>query len=201
GYTRRGQMGETLWLPGEWHEAKGLADQGLCTDGWLHFYADPLLAVFHAPWHGQPEYGRYRLWECEVDGEVRHDGLIKSGARRLRVVREIGVPVVTTINCVAYSVLCAMSVCDAPGWVRWAERWLSGVDRTHDAARAAAWDPARDAAWAAAGAAAQATRAATRAAADAARAAADAAWAAADAARATAEVDLLLFALAAMEVT
>lgn len=135
GYTRRGQTGEALWIPGEWHEAKP-GDGELCSDQWIHCYADPLLAVLHNPTHA--DIKSPRMWECEIDGAVKHDGLMKSGVKRLRVVRGIPVPVVTLDQRIAYAIYCAMSVYDNPDWLKWAEGWLSGEDRTAYAAYAAA---------------------------------------------------------------
>ena len=134
GYTRRDSTGETLWRIGEWHEAKP-GDDTLCTDKWIHCYAHPLLAVLHNPAHANIE--NPRMWECEVDGDVKHDGLMKSGTKRLRVIKEIIVPVVTNDQRIAYAIYCAMSVYGDPDWIKWADGWLSGEDRSANAAYAA----------------------------------------------------------------
>ncbi|KKL58315.1 hypothetical protein LCGC14_2226540, partial [marine sediment metagenome] len=42
--------GKTQWGPGIEHAASGKGP--LCTEGWLHAYTDPLLAVLLNPIHG-----------------------------------------------------------------------------------------------------------------------------------------------------
>ena len=37
------------WQIGQWHETSGEGE--LCTEGWLHCYTSPLLAVLHNPIH------------------------------------------------------------------------------------------------------------------------------------------------------
>ena len=175
------------WAPGEWHESPGTG--GLCSAGWLHWYHDPLLAVLMDPIHAA--FGpTARLWEAEADGEVRDDHGLKGGSTRLRLVREIPLPVVTAEQRVRFAIFCAQAIIGdrCPAWSAWAERWLSGEDRTAAAAeaaeaRAAAVAAAAEAAEAAeaAVAAATAAAAAVRAAEVAAEAAVGAAWAAAEA--------------------
>ncbi len=160
------------------HEAPGRGD--LCTSGWIHVYDDPLLAVLHAPIHVS-DFNGYRLWECECSGETKADEQMKRGVQRCTTVREIPLPEVTTRQRVRYGILCAMEVCLDKAWRTWAEKWLSGENRTSadaaSAARAAGAEAERaaadaaEAAWAAADAA-EAAWAAARAAARAARAAA-----------------------------
>ena len=174
--TRAGHDNETLWGVGVEHSAKGDAEQDLCSDGWLHAYTDPLLAVFLNPIHA--DINNPVLWEAE--GEVGKSDGCKVGCRTLRTVRIIPLPKVTTEQRVKFAILCAKQVCKDEKWNAWADAWLSGEDRSSKAAEAAeAAGAAADAAYAAAYAAARAARAAAwRAAARAAEAAADAADAA-----------------------
>src|SRR5574343_327403 len=148
GYTRRGKSNETKWGPGVTHTANGTG--GLCTDGVIHSYASPLLAVLMNPIHMDIESPR--LWEAECDSLVEDDGM-KGGSRSLTTIREIDVPEVTTEQRVRFAILCALEVYSEPGFVTWANAWLDGIDRSKAAA----------AAWAAA-AAARAAEAAARAA-------------------------------------
>ena len=138
------------WIVGEWRETPGTGD--LCSAGWLHWYADPLLAVLLDPIHGNLG-PTARLWEAEADGECRDDCGIKGGSIRLRLVRELPLPVVTTEQRVKFGILCAQAVVGnhCPAWSAWADRWLSGEDRSAEAAWAAwTWAAAAgDAAWAA----------------------------------------------------
>jgi len=173
----RTTCGGTRWLLGVWRESPGEGD--LCTDGWLHCYSHPLLAALLDPVNGN--FGNYaKLWEAEAGGRSLDDHGRKLGVERLRIVREMDLPVVPAEARVRWAILCAMEVYTDEAWMRWADAWLSGEDRSGaDAAAAAA---AADAA-ASDAAAAAADAAAAAAAADAARAAASDA-AAADAAAA-----------------
>jgi len=199
-YTRQGQPGETLWRPQEWHRATGPLDGPLCSNSWIHVYADPLLAVLHNPIHGNYQPDTMRLWVCEVGGPYKHDDLMKSGVRRCRVVEEMPMPNVTIINRVAYGILCAMSCYRAPEFTVWAEAWLSG-SRTQAAARAAvARAAAARAAEARAAEAAAWAEARAAAAWSAAWSAAAAVWSAEAAARAAGDIDLISCAECAMTI-
>jgi hypothetical protein len=178
GQTRNG----TQWGPGVSHSGTGKG--GLCGPGWIHAYEHPLVAVLMNPIHAN--FQTPRLWEAEGEIAIR-DCQLKCGCKTLTTVREIPLPAVTTEMRVRFAILCAKEVCAYPAWNAWADRWLSGEDRTQAAARAA--EAAREAR------AARAARAAAWAAAWAARAAASAwaedaasAWAAEDAASAAMEV-------------
>ena len=175
------------WVPNEWRETSGTG--GLCSQGWLHWYSDPLVGVFLDPAHAG--FGSTaRLWESEADGAMLDDHGLKGGSTRLRLVREIPLPVVTIEQRIRFGIFCAQeNVGDrCPAWSTWAARWLSGEDRSEAAAEAAraaagaaraAW-AARAAAWAAVAVAKEAARAAW--------AATEVAWAVAWAAWAATEV-------------
>ena len=126
-----------------WKEATGNPLQDLCSDAWLHCYDSPLVAILHNPVH--VDIGNPRLFEVEVAGETKNDNGMKRGFRRMRLVKELSTPVITTIQRAAYGILCAKQVCTDPGFAIWADRWLSGENRAARAAEAAVW-----AAWAAA---------------------------------------------------
>jgi len=195
--TRNG----TQWGPSVMHKAPGRGD--LCTDGWIHYYRDPMLAVMMDPAHGN--FGeKAHMWTVTVSGKRKHEP-DKSGAQCVRTVERIDMPVVTRTQRQAFGILAAREVYaqwstrDTDGkWWLWSERWLSGEDRSTEAAAreaaareaavwAAVWAAAAWAAWAAreaaraavAARAAEAARAAARAAAEAAEAAWEAAWVAA----------------------
>jgi hypothetical protein len=180
--------GDTQWGEGVRHEAKGTNSE-LCSDGWIHWYHDPLLAVLHDPIHG--EFGtEAHLWEAKTDGGIREEGRMKGGSKGLTTLRRIDLPTVTTEQRVRYAILCARQVRQDAAWNAWADRWLSGEDRTAEAARAAGAEAARAAAAARSSRAPAAARAAARAAWEAAAGAAaeaavaEAAWAAGAAAEA-----------------
>lgn len=119
----------TKWEIGVWKETDGSGD--MCGLGWLHCYDDPLLAVLHNPIHA--DIDNPRLWEIEVDGERKTDGL-KSAYTRMRLVEEIPLPDITMTQRVAYAILCAKEVCTDTTWNAWADNWLSGKYQPAEAA-------------------------------------------------------------------
>jgi hypothetical protein len=149
--TGNGQTrGGTQWGPGVSHSGTGEGE--LCGPGWIHAYEHPLIAVLMNPIHAN--FQTPRLWEAEGEVGLR-DGQLKCGCKTLTTVREIPLPAVTTEMRVRFAILCAKEVCACLSWNAWADRWLSGEDRSEAAAGAAAEaasTPAR-AAQAAAGAA------------------------------------------------
>jgi hypothetical protein len=169
---------DTQWGPGVSHSGTGEGE--LCGPGWIHAYEHPLVAVLMIPIHAH--FPNPRLWEAEGEIAIR-DGQLKCGCKTLTTVREIPLPAVTTEMRVRFAILCAKEVCGADlPWNAWADKWLSGGDRTQ-AAASAAW------AWAASASAARASASAraAEAAYAAEDAAEDAAWAAREAAAWAAE--------------
>ena len=175
---------ETQWAINEWQIAAG--EGKLCSRGWLHGYEHPLLAVLLNPIHANIE--NPRLFAIEVGDRIKEDKGLKFGSNKMRLTHELELPQVTLEQRIKFGILCALEVCQDAAFVTWATGWLSGADRSKeaaaDAAKAAAAAAAADnAAWAAADAARAADAAAYWAdAADAAdKAAYYAAWAASDA--------------------
>ena len=164
---------DTQWGPGVSHSGTGQGE--LCGPGWIHAYEHPLVAVLLNPIHANIQ--NPRLWEAEGEIAIR-DGQIKCGCKTLTTVREIPIPAVTTEMRVRFGILCAKEVCACSAWNAWADRWLSGEDRTQAAAeRARAAGAAAAEAWAAQAAAAWAAQATEAAEATEAAAAWAAAWA------------------------
>jgi hypothetical protein len=188
------------WTVGEWCEAPGTGV--LCTNGWLHWYHSPELALLLNPIHA--DIKDPRLFVAEASGAMRDDLGLKGGSTKLRIVQEIQYVAPTTEQRVKFAILCASAVCRDKSFIKWANGWLDGSDRSCGAAAAAA-----DAADAAASNAAASNAAAARAAAKAAYYAADAAYSnananaayyAADAANAAGiKLDLAAIAKLAME--
>lgn len=137
----------TQWGEGVTHTASGKGK--LCGPGWLHAYTDPLLAVLLNPIHAN--FSNPRLWEAEGEVGATDFGL-KVGTTRLTTIREIPLPDVTSNQISRFAILCARRVCRDEAWNRWADKWLSGEDRSAAAAGRAAWPAARSpaaAAWSA----------------------------------------------------
>jgi len=124
------------WVVGEWVQAPGELDQSLCSDAWIHFYDDPLLAVFFNPIHA--DIDNPRLWEMEIDGDTKMDAT-KGGARRARLVRELPLSLITPTQRVEIGIRCVQGLHSEPNFVIWAENWLNGTNRTKTAAAQAAW--------------------------------------------------------------
>ena len=147
---RDGQTwGGTQWGPGVSHSGTGKGE--LCGPGWIHAYEHPLIAVLMNPIHAR--FKNPRLWEAEGEVGLRN-GQLKCGCKTLTTIREIPLPAVTTEMRVRFAILCAKEVCADLPWNAWADRWLSGEDRSEAAdAAAAAWSAraarARAAAWSA----------------------------------------------------
>lgn len=186
------------WVPGEWRMTDGSGE--LCGPGWLHGYHHPLLAAFLNPIHAN--IMNPRLWAVETDGLFRDDNGLKFGTTKMRLVEELEMPEVTTTQRVAFAILCAKEVCRDAAWNSWADRWLSGEDRSVESAYAtiyAAWKAASAAR--AASAASAAWKAAFNAAYYAAwKAASNAAYSALDAAQDTnGKLDLIAIAQKAMQ--
>ena len=126
----------------------------ICGPGWIHTYADPLLAVLLNPIHANIK--RLRLFRVEASGQSYQDYGLKAGYTSVRLIEELPVPVVSTATRVRFGLYCALTVSCHKKFVHWATRWLSGIDRNEEAAAAesqagavrAAWE-AWSAAWAA----------------------------------------------------
>jgi len=111
----------------------------LCSEGWIHAYEHPLLAVLHNPIHGNYDPKTMHLWECKTtDKKPKRDGQLKLGVRNLTTIKQISIPAITITQRISYGILCAKEVCTEAVWNKWADNWLSGKDRTEAAAWVAA---------------------------------------------------------------
>lgn len=124
----------TQWGENVRHEVVGNG-QRLCSDGWIHFYQHPLLAVLLNPLHAN--FDDPILWEGITDGELLHESL-KSGAKGFTTQKQIPLPKITTNQKIAFAILCAKKVCSSNVWNTWADNWLNNIDRNYAAAYNAA---------------------------------------------------------------
>lgn len=145
GRTRVGYDNETQWGENVTHTTSGEGELG--GPGWLHYYTHPLLAVLLNSIHA--EIVDPALWECHAAGKIKEDRGLKCGCTSLTTLRRIPLPVVTTAQRVRFAILCARQVHRNKDWLKWADKWLSGEDRSGVAARAAAYSAAYPAARAA----------------------------------------------------
>ena len=198
---------DTQW--GEGIKRRAFGKGPIYGSGWIHAYTHPLLAVLLNPGHA--DIKNPIVWEAHGVVGIEDYGL-RVGCRRLKTIKIISMPEVTTEQRVRFGILCTLEVCTEPSFVSWAHKWLSGEDRSEKAAEAAvnaateaaewaaraARDAAKEAAFAVNAAAALAAAYAAVWAARAARAAADAAyWAAWWAARSGKNIDLIALAIQA----
>jgi hypothetical protein len=93
-----------------------------------------------------------RAWVFEPEGEVVSDGT-KSGCNTGTTVAEVNLPDVTSEQRVEVAIRCVLELCPHESWVVWAEKWLSGEDRSRSAADDAAARAVAGREWAAAEAA------------------------------------------------
>jgi len=134
--TRKGKTNETTWKIGKTVTAKGAPKQPLCSDGWLHCYDSPELAAILNPVHADIE--NPRLLAVETHGRGLSDRGLKRGYRAMKPVREMDVPNPTPEHRVRFAISCGKAVYKNPAWNEWADKWLSGEDRTFHAAHVAA---------------------------------------------------------------
>ncbi|KKL16290.1 hypothetical protein LCGC14_2497050 [marine sediment metagenome] len=180
GRTRAGFDNETQWGENITRKAEGKG-QELCTDKVIHAYTDPYLAVFFNPIGGDYNTKTMQLWEAK--GRVVVKASDKVGCKQLTTIKKIPIPILTIEQRAEIAIRCAVLVYKETSFLKWANEWLDGTDRSGAAAGAAAGAAgaaagaagAAEAAGAAAGAAEAAAWAAAGAAAG---AAARAAWAA-----------------------
>ena len=125
---------DTQWGINVTHSASGEGKK-LCTNGWIHFYVNPLIAVIMNPAHAG--FVNPILWECETSGEELH-GALKAGCKTLTTIKEIDLPVIAINSKIAFGILCAKRMYSDLEWNTWADNWLAGKDRTAAAAYAAA---------------------------------------------------------------
>jgi hypothetical protein len=135
GYTRKGKENECLWGENITHTATGKGSH-LCSRDLIHVYRNPLIASFMNPSHA--DFKNPLLWECEANGECAHEGQLKSGFKTVTTIRRIDLPVITLEQRIRISIYCALKQYSAPSFVKWANAWLDGSDRSARAAEAAA---------------------------------------------------------------
>ena len=111
----------------------------LCTDTCLHFYEDKHVAILLNRLHSNFSAHKMLLWEAEIPDEIEwiSDNKSKAGCTQLTTIRQIEKPVFTKNQKVYFAILCAKEVCEDKSWNAWADKWISGEDRTEKSAAAA----------------------------------------------------------------
>jgi hypothetical protein len=123
----------TQWVLNEWQgPSYPNATENLCSKAWLHGYLDPVLAVLLNPIHAR--FDNPRLFEAEAEGEIKYDGQLKFGCQKMRLVKELALPKITSEQRVKFGILCALEVYKDVNFVKWAKNWLNNKDRSAESA-------------------------------------------------------------------
>ena len=120
-------FGCTRWGPGIKNVATGDQRQDLYSDGWIHAYESPLLAVLMNPLHAA--FQNPKLWEARgVIG--KREGQLQCGCRTVTTIRELPLPAVTEEQRIRFAIYCALAVSTNEYFITWAHNWLNGVGRS-----------------------------------------------------------------------
>jgi len=106
-----------------------------CSDGVLHAYADPRLAIIFNSIHANLKYPR--LFEVYTDTYIGTDGL-KWWSKSQILVKELELPNITINQKVEFAIRISLVYYKDEGYTKWADDWIKNIDRTEDAAIAAA---------------------------------------------------------------
>jgi hypothetical protein len=96
GYT----YNKTLWGEGVSHSGTGKGP--ICSEGWIHAYEHPFIAVFLNPIHAY--FKNPRMWEAEGKIDIR-DGQLKVGCKTLKTIKEIPLPKVQDKHFIIFGAL------------------------------------------------------------------------------------------------
>ena len=132
---------KTQWGENISHTALGEGTK-LCSDGVIHAYENPYVAAFIHPTH--VSFNNPILWEAEGEVVARD----WSKCKTLTTLKQIPLPKIFPEQRVEIAIRCTQLVYKDPAWNEWAEKWLSGEDRSKEAANTA-YSAAADAAYAA----------------------------------------------------
>jgi hypothetical protein len=122
GRTKSGMQ----WGEGIEHSATGKGTY-LCSDGFIHAYESPLIALFMNPIHA--EFSNPRMWLSE--GNISLSDGLQVGCKTLKTIKEVkDFQRPSSNQRVAFGILSAKQVTKDVKWNNWADNWLSGLDRT-----------------------------------------------------------------------
>ena len=124
----RSFYGDCQWGAGVTHAVEGPLIR--CSNG-IHVYTDPLVGLFLNPTHA--DIHNPHIWEGEAQGDQIADAT-KIVVRRFTALRMMNIPEPTTVQRVAFGILCAREMYTEPFFAAWAESWLSKQDRSSAAA-------------------------------------------------------------------
>jgi hypothetical protein len=105
-----------------------------CSNGVLHAYTDPRLAVIFNRIHAN--IANPKLFIIETDDYIGSDGK-KCWSKSQTLISNIPLPIITSEQLCEFAIRCAILVYKNPTYILWANQWLSGINRSADAADAA----------------------------------------------------------------
>jgi len=102
-------------------------------EGFFNVFEHELLAVLcqFGPW------GAGKMFRCEAGGEIVRTGQAATLCTELTLLEEIEMPKLTYEQRLAYEIYRVKEVYTDPSWNLWADKWLSGEDRTAKSAQKA----------------------------------------------------------------
>ncbi len=106
----------------------------MCSGEVFHCYNHPALAVLFNRIHADIE--NPRLFEIEIPEFCNNDEL-KFASKSQKLIKELDLPIISIDQRIEFAIRVAKLVYDDEKWNTWADKWLSGEDRTIIAARAA----------------------------------------------------------------
>lgn len=127
-------INNTQWGEGVTHEAVGNIKHGLCSNGFIHAYENPLIAVMMNMSHGA--FSPAQMWEAEGEVLLR-EGQLKCGCRKLTTIRRVDMPKVSSVSKTRFAIGCVWLVCVGDiysTWKEWALNWINGADRSYQSA-------------------------------------------------------------------
>ena len=118
-------------------QAPALKGGALCSGGLYHAYTHPLLAAFLNPIHAN--ISNPLLFQGFGYGDEVSDNGLKVGFVSMKLTKQIELPSPTTVQRVAFALICAKTVYKEASFVAFADAYLVGSERSEKAAWARAW--------------------------------------------------------------
>ncbi len=119
------------WELGIKKTVSGLPNQ-LCSQGYLHYYHSPELAVLLNPIHAG--FNMPKLFEVKAEGTHLDDHGLKGGCTIMTIIKELKLPEISLIKKITFGILCVKEVYKDERWNEWADNWLNGEDRIIESA-------------------------------------------------------------------
>lgn len=127
-------MNDTKWVVGVPNELPEKDKLMLCEPGLFHYMKHPLIAIMFKYFNLCEDYSK--LYEVKPEGKIV-EGWDKCGATKLTLIKQLEIPKITDAQQVAFGILCAKEVYKEPKFVSWADKWLSGEDRSEQSNKTA----------------------------------------------------------------